>query len=224
MKLITLENDFHNLKWGDNVLLECEFCKNNFSAKKHDVQWAKKRKKQNALCYCNNECKTNSFKRKIKIECKNCNIMFEKTPSKIKKTKNSFCSSSCAASYNNTHKTTGYRRSKLEMWLEQQLVLLYPHLKIDFNKIDTINSELDIYIPSLNLAFELNGIFHYEPIYSEEKLKKTQNNDTRKFQACIEKQIELCVIDTSSQSYFKEKTSKKFLDIIVDIINKKLIM
>jgi hypothetical protein len=72
-----------------------------------------------------------------------------------------------------------------------------------------------------SLAFELNGIFHYEPIFGDEKLDKITNNDNRKFQACLEKKIELCIIDTSKFGYFKESGARKFLDIVVDIINKK---
>ena len=86
-----------------------------------------------------------------------------------------------------------------------------------------IDAELDIYIPSLNLAFELNGIFHYEPIFGEKKLNSTKNNDKRKFQACLEKNIELCIIDTSTQKYFKENTSKIYLDIILKITDNKLL-
>jgi len=89
-----------------------------------------------------------------------------------------------------------------------------------FNDKTTINSELDIYFPDLKLAFELNGIFHYEPIFSQNKLDQIQNNDNRKFQACIEQGIELCIIDSSSLKYFKESNCKKYLDIIVNIISK----
>ena len=104
-------------------------------------------------------------------------------------------------------------------WDEKKLISLYPTLKIDFNKKNAINSELDIYIPSLKLAFELNGIYHYEPIHGSNKLNQTQNNDQRKFQACYEHGISLCIIDTSKQKYFKENTSQEFLNIIVDIID-----
>ena len=85
-------------------------------------------------------------------------------------TKNNFCSRSCSATFNNKNKTYGTRRSKLEVFLEKELIKLYPDLLFHFNRKDTINSELDIYIPSLKLAFELNGIFHYEPIYGDNKL------------------------------------------------------
>ena len=144
-----------------------------------------------------------------------------KKNSQVKKVKNNFCSQTCAGTYNSTHKTKGNRRSKLEIYLEKQLINLYPNLEIHFNRKDAINSELDIYIPSLKLAFELNGIYHYEPIYGKDKLSQIQNNDNRKFQACIENTIELCIIDTSTQKYFKESTSKKFLDIITNIIERK---
>jgi hypothetical protein len=103
--------------------------------------------------------------------------------------------------------------------LEAQLTTLYPTLDILYSDKTTINSELDIYIPSLRLAFELNGIFHYEPIYGEDKLTQITNNDNRKFQACLEQAIQLCIIDTSGQKYFKESTSQKYLDIITTIIN-----
>jgi len=57
------------------------------------------------------------------------------------------------------------------------------------------------------------------PIHGEDKLEQIQNNDNRKFQACHERGIELCVIDTSQQKYFKEKSSIKYLNIIIKIIN-----
>ena len=75
---------------------------------------------------------------------------------------------------------------------------------------------------SLKLAFELNGIFHYEPIYGKKKLAQIQNNDSRKFQACIENNIEFCLIDVSQLKYFKPQNAQKFLDIITSIINLKL--
>ena len=66
------------------------------------------------------------------------------------------------------------------------------------------------------------GIFHYEPIYGGDKLNQTQNNDERKFQACLEQEIKLCIIDTSQQKYFKEKTSQKYLNIMNEIIQTHL--
>ena len=154
--------------------------------------------------------------------CGECEKVFFKTRSDINATKNNFCSSSCAATYNNTHKTKGCRRSKLEVWLEQQLTTLFPDLKILYSDKTAINSELDIYFPSFKLAFELNGIFHYEPIFGKEKLSNIKNNDDRKFQACLEKKIELCIIDVSKQKYFKKNTGVEYLNIITSLINAKV--
>lgn len=99
---------------------------------------------------------------------------------------------------------------------------MYPDLVILFNDKSTINSELDIYIPSLRIAFELNGIFHYEPIFGKDKLKQINNNDNNKFQKCIINNISLCIIDTSSQKKFKEQNSLMYLEIITNIINQAM--
>jgi hypothetical protein len=156
------------------------------------------------------------------LSCNQCNKYFEKRPAEIRSTKHNFCSHSCHAQWQNTHKTKGTRVSKLEVWLQTQLPALYPSIEFHFNRTDAINAELDIFIPSIKLAFELNGIFHYEPIYGPEKLASTQNNDNRKILACAERGIGLCIIDVSHQKYFKEQSSMKFLDIIKNIIDLKL--
>lgn len=172
--------------------------------------------------FCSRECRGQYYTstNTRQIQCTNCRCVISRQLSNIGK--NNFCSQSCSGTYTNKHKTTGYRRSKLEKYLEYKLSILFSNLEIHYNRVDAINAELDIYIPSLQLAFELNGVFHYEPIYGEKKLAQTQNNDQRKFQACIENGISLCIIDTSNQKYFKESTSQKFLTIICDIINQKL--
>lgn len=156
------------------------------------------------------------------VVCCNCGKTFTKQRHRIKDGQSNFCSTSCAATYRNSHKHYGTRRSKLENWLQEQLLKLYPDLEIHFNRKDAINAELDIYIPSLNLAFELNGIFHYEPIYGLEKLESIQNNDNRKLQTCLEKEIELVFINCSDQQKFKKTTSQKYLDIITSLINSKV--
>lgn len=203
------------------VKLTCPFCKEEFLRAKNVIQSKLLTHKQSTI-YCSRKCFGEQKITKKKVLCKQCNKEFKKVNSHIKRTKNNFCSKSCAATYNNTHKTTGTRRSKLEKWLEEQLNILYPKLTIKYNSKEEINSELDIYIPSLNLAFELNGIFHYEPIYGVEKLASIQNNDNRKFQACLEQQIELVIIDNSSMNYFKENKAKKYLNIIQEILKIKL--
>ena len=136
-------------------------------------------------------------------------------------TTNVFCNRSCAATYNNTHKTKGTRVSKLERYLQEVLPLRH-NIEFKFNSKEEINSELDIYIPSLKLAFELNGIFHYEPVYGQDKLDKIINNDKLKFKACHEAGISLCVIDTTSQKKFTAESSSVFVVLIEQIIMEAL--
>lgn len=156
----------------------------------------------------------------VTVPCGHCNTPVTRHGSQHRQSKSGhlFCNHHCAALYANSHKTVGTRRSKMEVWLETQLRALYPNLTLLPNDKTAINSELDFYFPDLKLAFELNGIFHYEPIYGPEKLASIQNNDHRKFAACAEAGISLCILDTSKMKYFKEKWAETFLTIIRNIV------
>ena len=197
---------------------KCKQCNVIFKIAKVQLQTIRG-KNQNH--YCSRVCQNNSQIKSLNVICKQCNKPFIKKACQIRKSKNNFCNKSCSATYNNAHKTHGTRRSKLEIYLEEVLTKKYSNLIILYNNKTIINSELDVYIPGLSLAFELNGIFHYEPIYGDKKLKQIQNNDSRKFQACLEKNIELCIIDTSSLKYFKKDNADKFLKIIINLIESK---
>lgn len=203
--------------------LKCLHCSKTFHVPKHIIVNILHKTRSRPYNFCSNLCQNHHQDPPVFVNCLKCNKSFKKRPSEIKKSPNHFCSQSCAAKYHNAHKTKGTRISKLEVWLSSKLPTLYPNLEFHFNRKDAINGELDIYIPSLKLAFELNGIFHYEPIYGPEKLASIQNNDTRKAQACLEHAIELCLVDVSHQKYFKEQSAMMFLTIIQNIINSKLL-
>lgn len=215
------QEQFNTAKSTSLLECECENCASSFYKPKKEIVY-EINKKRGSIRFCSAHCRsTFSKNKKQKLNCLNCMTDFEKFLSEIKKTQNHFCSRSCSVTYNNKHKSTGTRRSKLEIWLEEQLTSLYPNLHIDYNKKNAIGSELDIYIPHLKLAFELNGIFHYEPIYGSDKLNQIQNNDIFKSKACLDKQIDLCIIDSSSLKYFKPFNAQKYLDIIVNIVNQR---
>jgi len=214
------ENEFKNSRYIDSLKLQCSYCRKEFLETKKQILKALNGHKSIKCLYCSVECRNNGKNKQQIVNCSQCNKSFSKRLNQIKKSLNHFCCCSCNITYNNQHKTKGTRVSKLELFIQNMLTGRY-NFDFHFNRSDTINSELDIYIPSLKLAFELNGIFHYEPIFGEDKLQKTVNNDNRKFQACLERGIELCIIDTSGQKRFTEQSSIKFLNIIFNIIDSK---
>lgn len=199
------------------VTLVCRWCKEPFQTAPKRVRDALKRGRPKPDL-CSTKCRVSVRRGLVVVQCAHCHKDFGKTPSQIRRTKEHFCSCSCAAVFNNTHKTVGTRRSKLEVWLEGRLTALHPSLEFHFNRKDAIGSELDIYVPALKLAFELNGIYHYEPIHGPSKLAAVQGNDGRKFLACFERGIDLCVIDTMSMLKFKPLKAEKFLAIIMDVL------
>ena len=172
MKPLYTKTQFEKAKVKDLLPCECYECKKTFYKQKRTINKVLQGNPAHSGKFCSILCQRKYYNyNEIQIvTCKQCKINFNKIPSHIKNSPNNFCSRSCAATYNNTHKTHGTRRSKLEVYLEECLVTLYPNLKMHFNKKDAINSELDIYIPSLKIAFELNGIYNYEPIHGPKKL------------------------------------------------------
>lgn len=226
MKLLINQEQLKSLKSTDAVPLQCYQCECTYTKPKNSVMRALSpsgiKRDGSVKKFCSQLCYNLYRHKRTKVLCANCDKEFEKNNCEIKPDSNNFCSRSCSATYNNLHKTKGTRRSKLEQWLETKLIAEYPKLKILYCDKTAVNAELDIYIPSLKLAFELNGIYHYEPIHGPDKLMQVQNNDHRKFQACLEYGIELVIIDTSTLKYFKERNCIKYLDIIKNIVDTKV--
>lgn len=143
------------------------------------------------------------------LTCAQCNKEFERSARQISSakshnTKNSFCTKSCAVSHQNKHQVQGQRTSKVERWVQTRVTETFPTLPVDFNKKDTIESELDIYVPSLKLAFELNGITHYKAIFGEDRFLGEQKSDQEKRDKCKALGIELVEVDVSKIKDFKK--------------------
>lgn len=219
-------DQFAQSRSRDLLPLQCAQCKQTFVRPKHHIQGAIASGRK--YDYCCKACEVAKLKvGRHTFKCRQCGGEVLRKPGELatrqrKKLTHHFCSQRCAGTYNSQHRKTGVRRSKLEQWIEKSLLACYPTLTVHYNRTDAVDAELDIFIPSLKLAFELNGIFHYEAIYGSDKLNSTQRNDKRKFQACLEHDIELCVIDTSALKYFKLERAQQYLGIVVGVIEQKL--
>lgn len=213
--------EFNIAKSQDKLPFKCEYCEKTFYKEKKYITYELK-VKNDKIKFCSTGCTQLSQKRRTQVKCLQCGKIFAKGNCYIKASPNNFCCKTCSATYNNKHKTKGTRRSKLEKIIEEKLSEVYPQLQIDYNQKSVINSELDIYIPSLKLAIELNGIYHYEPIYEERKLSQIQNNDQNKFQQCQKLGISLCVINTAEHAYVTKKTSQKYIDVVIEVIEKHI--
>jgi len=220
MKILLSDEDFIKLKSQEKVPLECTVCGKTFYRMKAKVLGKIRGTIPKVKCTC---CSYYCYRLsgRVKCLCANCGLSFEKQKSQMKG-KNNFCSKSCAAFYNNTHKTYGTRRSKLEIYIESCIRESFPKINLLVNDKTLINSELDFYFPDLKFAVELNGIFHYEPIFGIDKHTKIQNNDKQKIIRCYEKDVELCVIDTSGFKHFKKEKADFYKNIIFEILINKI--
>lgn len=203
------------------IPLSCEYCSTLFYKEQHFVKATlNSLARVNKNRYCSASCRCKATSTIIEVPCTQCGALIQKPTKQIKKSGNSFCNCSCAATYNNQHKTWGTRRSKLEVYLEQQLKNYYPALPCLCNNKETIGSELDFYFPTLKLAIELNGIFHYEPIYGQDTLDRIQVRDDQKSIYCYKYGIEFCSIDSSTCSHLTQANKDKYWQIFQDVLQK----
>jgi hypothetical protein len=111
------DEQFNASKSREKLPLQCIHCNEIFYKTKHRIQEGLNPNHKSTYMYCSQKCQGlyKTFIGNIKVKCKQCNKEFYKQPSYLSKSGNNFCSRSCAVTYNNTHKTTGTRRSKLEV-------------------------------------------------------------------------------------------------------------
>lgn len=100
----------------------------------------------------------------------------------------------------------------------------FPSVRPDFlkSRFSQKNLELDMYNHEMKLAFEYNGIQHYEPIYGEERLQVSLRNDQEKIQLCQQQGVDLIVIKyannhSSDKSLFLKEIVEKLKTVNIYI-------
>jgi very-short-patch-repair endonuclease len=82
--------------------------------------------------------------------------------------------------------------SKLEHFLLKNLIK--DNYKVDFHKEQILSNtklQLDLFVPSLNIAIEVDGPSHFLPVWGEESLKKNIKYDNKKSGLIIGKGLKL---------------------------------
>ena len=161
--------------------------------------------------FCSKDCKWIHSNKQIEVQCLNCNELFKKKESKIKTQPRHCCSIQCFRMLAKYKKNWGSNRSKLEIYVEKRLT---EELALNISYNDTsIGYELDIYLPEMSFAIELNGVFHYKAIYGEEALLKRQEIDRLKAEECVKRNIKLIVINVSEDKDNKRTLEKRYNEI-----------
>ena len=55
--------------------------------------------------------------------------------------------------------------------------------KVDFHKEQTLSNtklQIDLFLPSMNIAIEVDGPSHFEPVWGDDSLKRNKKYDNKK--------------------------------------------
>jgi hypothetical protein len=176
------------------VKVRCTECNTEILRNRHYVN-----KSKTGKFFCNLACKANHQRAPttttIKEPCGNCGKIVEKSShaKRASKSGHIFCNLSCSSTYNHKHRAKSFR-SKTEKYLEKLIEEEFPGLKIETNNCTYIGLELDLFMPQILFAIEVNGPLHYEPIYGKKQLHEIQERDRNKLEMCQNKLVDLRVL------------------------------
>ncbi len=109
--------------------------------------------------------------------------------------------------------------SKLEIYLLEGL--LAEGFKVEFHKEQVlVNTKLqiDLFLPTMNIAIEVDGPSHHAPVWGEDVLQKNIKYDNKKNGLLIGKGIALIRIKQNKD--FSRARAKLVLDRLLEIMNK----
>jgi very-short-patch-repair endonuclease len=97
--------------------------------------------------------------------------------------------------------------SKLELFLLEQLIK--KGYKVDFHKEQTLSNtklQIDLFLPTMSVAIEVDGPSHFNPVWGEDALKKNQKYDNKKNGLILGKGLVLIRIK-QSKDFSKSRAS-----------------
>lgn len=156
--------------------------------------------------FCTLECRGLFNRKRELVQCATCDKSFEKIQCYINRTSKSFCSAECYYKCPDKINHFTCHRSKAEDYLSSLILNDFPQINIIHNDTATLNNglEIDLCIPELFIAIELNGPTHYTNIYGENNLLKTQDRDKRKICGLVELNYQLFIINISCFKNLKQ--------------------
>jgi very-short-patch-repair endonuclease len=108
---------------------------------------------------------------------------------------------------------------------------LFAHLKDTYNIMRHIDYvfgaeqfHLDLYIPELLTAIEIDGPMHYEPIFGDDRLEKRQAADSKKNGLCIHAGLNMVRVrlDKRSSMRYYNSVLEEISKVLIFIKNKKI--
>jgi hypothetical protein len=109
--------------------------------------------------------------------------------------------------------------SKLEHFVVSELI--NRGFQVEFHKEQSLLNEkvhLDIWLPKLNTAVEIDGPTHFEPIWGEEHLKKTQKTDNIKDGLLLN--AGCCIVRLRQKKNLSKTYGLRLVSDLVEILNK----
>lgn len=113
--------------------------------------------------------------------------------------------------------------SKLEKYLLQELI--NNGYKVEFHKEQILSNtklQIDLFLPEANIAIEVDGPSHFEPVWGEEVLQRNQKYDNTKTGLIIGRKMNLIRIK-QEKDFSKSRASvifSRLMGAIADVENK----
>jgi len=119
---------------------------------------------------------------------------------------------------NQAVRETSKTGSKLEKYLHNGL--LNNGYRTEQHKENILNTKLhiDLFLPTISVAIEVDGPSHFEPVWGEEALKRAQAYDNKKTGILIGKGIKL--IRIKQKKDFSKARAELILQNLIDAINR----